>query len=107
MTNGGLTPRRPSPDNRDESTTFRDHKGSGTPQKENKMNNESRRRQMREMLKAKAKGIIEADRQRCLEKVKLLHESRRTMKGPYSPERFTEHVRDLFGGQERKAIIGK
>lgn len=71
------------------------------------MTNETRRRQMREELKAKAKRMQEGDRKRRLETIRLFIESRRTAKGPYSPEKCTAQLRDLFGGKHREAIIGQ
>ena len=71
------------------------------------MTNETRRRQMREKLMAKATRIIEADRRRRLEAVKRFSESARSIKGPYSPERRMAQLRELFGGRYRKAIHGE
>lgn len=71
------------------------------------MTNETRRRQMREKLMAKAARIIEADRRRRLETVKRFSESARAIKGPYSPERRMAQLRDLFGGEHREAILDK
>ena len=71
------------------------------------MNDETRRRQMRETLMAKATRIIEADRKRRLENFEKISELRRNRKKPYSPERFAAEVRDLFGGKRRNAAIGK
>lgn len=71
------------------------------------MNDESRRRQKREELMARAGRIIEADRKHRLETVKRISESARTIEGPYSPERRRAQLRDLFGGESRKAVLGK
>lgn len=71
------------------------------------MSKETRRRQMREMLKAKAKRIIEADEERRLETVKRFSESARAIKGSYSPERRMAQLRELFGDKRRKATIEK
>ncbi len=71
------------------------------------MNTETRRRQMRKELMAKATRIIEADRKRRLENFEKISELRRNRKKPYSPERFAAEVRDLFGGRYRKAIHGE
>lgn len=65
------------------------------------MTDETRRRQKREELMAKADRIIKADR------MKLFIESRRTTKGPYSPEKSRAQLRYLFGGKHRKATIGE
>ena len=71
------------------------------------MTDETRRRQMRETLMAKATRIIEADRQRRLENSRKISELRRNRKKPYSPESFAAEVRGLFGGESRNATIGK
>lgn len=69
------------------------------------MNTETRRRQMREELMARAARIIEADRKRRLETIKRVIESTRSIKGPYSPEKCRAQLRDLFGGKRREAVI--
>ena len=71
------------------------------------MTDETRRRQMRETLMAKATRIIEADRQRRLETIREINELRRNRKKPYSPESFAAEVRELFGSKRRNAAIGK
>ena len=71
------------------------------------MTTETRRRQMREMLMAKANRIIEADRQRRLENFRKIDELRRSRRGPYTPESFAAEVRSLFGDKKRTATIGK
>lgn len=71
------------------------------------MNDETRRRQKREELMARAARIIEADRKRRLENFEKISELRRNRKKPYSPESFAAEVRDLFGGKRRNAAIGK
>lgn len=71
------------------------------------MTTETRRRQMREMLMAKANRIIEADRMRTRETIKRIHESRRNLKRPYSPEAGVAMFRDFFGDRRRKATIGE
>lgn len=71
------------------------------------MNDDNRRRKMRDALTAKAKQMQEADRKRRLETVELFVKSRRAIKGPYSPEKCTAQLRDLFGGKHRKAIFGE
>lgn len=71
------------------------------------MNDETRSRQMREALMAKAARIIEADRKRRLGTIRRISESARTIKGPYSPERRKAQLRDLFGGKRHEAVIGK
>lgn len=71
------------------------------------MTDETRRRQMRETLMAKAKQMQEADRQRRLNTFKMINELRRNRKKPYSPESFAAEVRDLFGSERRTTTIGK
>lgn len=71
------------------------------------MTHETRRRQMREALMAKARQMQEADRQRRIETVKRISESVRAISGPYSPERSKAQLRDLFGDGLRKAKIGE
>ena len=71
------------------------------------MTDETRRRQMRETLMAKAQQMQEGDRKRRLETVKRFSESARSIKGPYSPERRMAQLRELFGGRYRKAIHGE
>lgn len=69
--------------------------------------NDDSRRQMRDALMAKAKQMQEADRKHRLEAIKLFIKSRRAIKGPYSPEKCTAQLRDLFGDKHRKAIFGE
>ena len=71
------------------------------------MTNETRRRQMREALTAKARQLQEADRQRRLETIRTIDRMRRDLKEPYAPETFAAKVRSLFGDEKRKATIGK
>ena len=63
------------------------------------MTDETRRRQKREELVAKAKKMQQADN------IKRIIENRRNLKGPYSPERCKEQLRDLFTGKHHKATI--
>lgn len=69
--------------------------------------NDEIRRQKREELMAKAQQMQEADRNRRLETVKRIIKSARSIKGPYSPERRMAQLRELFGGERRKAIHGE
>lgn len=71
------------------------------------MTDETRRRQLREKLMAKARKMQEADRKRRLETLKKIGGARRDLKGPYSPEAFAAKVRSLFGDGPREAKIGK
>lgn len=71
------------------------------------MTNETRRRQMREELMAKARNMQEADRSRRIEIIKRFIEVRRNAKGPYTPEKCKAQLRDLFGDKYRKATIGE
>lgn len=71
------------------------------------MTDETRRRQMREKLMAKAKKMQESDRQRRLDMFRRIDELRRNRKKPYSPEFFAAEVRDLFGNRKRTTAIGK
>lgn len=71
------------------------------------MNDETRRRQMRETLMAKAQQMQEGDRKRRLENFRKISELRRNRKKPYSPESFAAEVRELFGGERRNAAVGK
>lgn len=71
------------------------------------MTHETRRRQMREALMAKAMQMQEADRKRRLETFRKISELRRNRKKPYSPESFAAEVRGLFGGERRNAAIGR
>lgn len=65
------------------------------------MTDETRRRQKREELMAKADRIIKADR------MKLFIKSRRSLKKPYSPEAGVALFRSLFRDTHRKATIGE
>ena len=71
------------------------------------MTDETRRRQKREALMAKAKQMQEADRKSHLEAISLFIESRRSLKKLYSPEAGAALFRNLFGGKHRKADIGE
>lgn len=71
------------------------------------MTNETRRRQMREQLMAKAKKMQEADRQRRLDTIRTIDEFRRNRKKPYAPELFAAEIRNLFGDDKRTATIGE
>lgn len=71
------------------------------------MTNETRRRQKREQLMAKAREMQEADRKSHLEAISLFIESRRSLKKPYSPEAGVTLFRSLFGDKHRKATIGE
>ena len=71
------------------------------------MTYETRRRQMREALMAKANRIIEADRQRRLDTIRTIDEFRRNRKKPYAPELFAAEIRNLFGDDKRTATIGE
>lgn len=71
------------------------------------MTDETRRRQMREALTAKARQMQEADRQRRLDTIRTIDKARRSLKEPYSPERFAAKVRSLFGDEKRTGKIGK
>jgi hypothetical protein len=70
------------------------------------MTNETRRRQMLEELRAKARQMQEDDRRSRLETIRTIDRMRRDLK-PYSPESFAAKVRSLFGDEKRKATIGK
>lgn len=71
------------------------------------MTDETRRRQMREALTAKARQMQEADRQRLLDTIRTIDKARRNLKKPYSPEVGVALFRDLFGGEKRTATISK
>lgn len=71
------------------------------------MTNETRRRQKRQELMAKAKKMQEDDRKSRLEAISLFIESRRSLKKPYSPEAGVALFRDLFGDKHRKATVGE
>ena len=72
------------------------------PEKDNPtMTDETRRRQRREELMAKAMQMQEADR------MKLFIEARRSLKKPYSPEAGVALFRSLFRDTHRKATIGE
>lgn len=71
------------------------------------MTNETRRRQMREQLIAKARQMQEADRSRRIKVIEKFTESRRSLKGPYSPERCKAQLRDLFGDKHRNAMLNR
>lgn len=70
------------------------------------MNDDNRRRQMRDALMAKAKHMQEADRKRRLETIGQICEARRNLKKPYSPEVGVALFRDLFGNERHTATIG-
>lgn len=71
------------------------------------MTDETRRRQKREQLMAKARHMQEADRSRRIEIIKRFIEARRNRKKPYSPEHGKEQLRNLIGDERRKAIHGE
>jgi len=70
------------------------------------MTDETRRRQKREELKAKAARIIESDRERLRETIKELSGVRRNLMGPYTPERLAAEFDNLFGSKRRTGKIG-
>lgn len=69
------------------------------------MTDETRRRQKREELKAKAARIIESDRKRRLGIVNAIIEARRNRRKPYSPESFAAEIRGLFEDKRRNTKI--
>lgn len=71
------------------------------------MTDDTRRRQKREELMAKAKQMQEADRKSRLETFGMIERVRRDLKGPYSPEALAAKIRSLFGDEKRTATIGK
>ena len=71
------------------------------------MTDETRRRQMRDKLMARAKKMQEADQSRRIAIIEKIIESRRNNRRPYSPERRKAQLRDLFGGKRHEAVIGK
>jgi len=71
------------------------------------MTDETRRRQLREAIVAKARQMQEADRLRRLDTIRTIDKARRSLKEPYSPEVGVALFRDLFGGEKRIATIGE
>jgi len=71
------------------------------------MTDETRRRQLREAIVAKARQMQEADRLRRLDTIRTIDKARRSLKEPYSPEVGVALFRDLFGGEKRTATIGE
>lgn len=70
------------------------------------MKDETRRRQMLEELRAKARQMQEADRKSRLETIRKIDRMRRDLK-PYNPESFAAKVRSLFGDEKRTGKIGE
>ena len=61
------------------------------------MTNETRRRQKRQELMAKARQMQEADRRRRIEIIKRIIDIRNNSTRPYNPETGKAQLRDLFG----------